>query len=130
MAAKVILLGNDADLLGRWRDELSARGWIVFSARDVQAAIDLALREQPHAFIADARDFNGHPVLRTLRSVVEHDVRVVGIVERDVTGQTAGFDLLVGAAVDFEALHQALAVDEDDSERLPTTAMPAIKPPS
>ena len=61
MAAKMILIGSDEQLLVQWRHELSARGWVVFSAHDSPSAIDLAIQLQPQVFVADASDFNGHP---------------------------------------------------------------------
>jgi DNA-binding response OmpR family regulator len=131
MFAKAILIINDADLLARWRAELDPRGWTVFVASDVSSAIDLAIRQQPHVFIISLSDISGHHLLRTLRSAVEHDVKVVGILDRESEPDSlkaAGFDVLVERSTDFDVLHRSLAVDEDDTERRPTTSMPALKP--
>ncbi|HEY5924730.1 MAG TPA: hypothetical protein VIV11_23785 [Kofleriaceae bacterium] len=124
-SARVVLVEADAQLRATWSRELRARGWDVREARDIHSALDVMIQHQPHAVITATQpsDATGSHFVRTFRSVVEHDVKIVGVgpVPPDDTS-SAGFDLICELPLDIDQLHTALATSHDSADdRKPTT---------
>lgn len=87
-----------------------ARGWLVFAAATTRQAIDLALDNQPDVIVVELFMPNVDPrhLLRTLRSSVEHDVRIVGVAQMSPTqfehARQAGADAVVRRPLDIAAI--------------------------
>jgi CheY-like chemotaxis protein len=93
---------------------LRARGWNVVVANDVRGAIERAEDEQPIAIISELNlpDARGYFFARTLKTMVEHDVAIVGVTRVNPTefGQAlaAGFDAVFEKPIDVDTLLSAL----------------------
>jgi len=127
MSTRLVLLGADDELRDLWRDELVARGHTVHAAHDLTAAIKLAQQHQPRVVLTTVRlpNLNGFHFVRSLRSVVDDDVKIIGVTEA-VTPElsTGGFDLIVTQPIDFRALETTLsAFGDDPGEHKRTTRM-------
>ena len=124
--SKLLLVAVDPASHGDWRDHLQPSDWTVFEAADIRSAIELAIRHQPHLIITEMQlpDASGYSFLRTLRTAVDNDVKIVGIAntpDAAEQGRTAGFDLIIDAPVDFDALEDLVArADVDPAEKKPT----------
>lgn len=98
------------DLLAYFR----AAGWDVDVARDVKTAIESGLAFQPHVILSELLlpDARGYFFARTLRSIIDQDIRLVGItrLSQQVFAQarTAGFDVVFAKPIDLDELHRHL----------------------
>ena len=133
MPACLVLTAHDEDR-ARWCDQLRARGWTVYDAADIQSAIDVAVRHHPVVVVTAVAlpNLTGLHFVRTLRGVVEHDVKIVGVADatqRSPELRAGGFDLIVSEPIDFASLQRTIAITDDDGdERKATTKIPAFKP--
>ena len=132
MSAPIVVVGADDEKRRVWCEALGAFGWRVYAARDIQAAIDLAQRQQPRVIISAVTlpSASGMHFIRSLRSVVEQDVKVFGIAEAEQLAaalSAGGFDLIVAEPVDFASLQKSIeAAHDDHAERRPTTKLPRL----
>jgi CheY-like chemotaxis protein len=122
-----------ADQVSRhaWQLELEARGWQASAATDIKSAIDAAIRFQPQAIVTTVQlpDLTGYHFVRTLRSVIEHDIKVVGVGQSSPDTADAGFDHFVEPPLDFDAVGELIAVATNDpQERLRTKELQRIDP--
>ena len=132
MAATLIVLCSDDEERRSWCAQLAAFGWRIYEAREIQAAIALAQTQQPHVVVTAVAlpSGSGSHFVRALRSVVEHDVKIVGIAEAaDLASALTdgGFDLVVTRPVDFAALQSSISVAEDHEDKKLTTRLPRLK---
>jgi DNA-binding response OmpR family regulator len=86
----------------------------VIVATDVRTAVERAGNEQPFAIITELvlPDARGYYFARTLKTMVEHDVVVIGVTRVDARelddALEAGFDVAFAKPVDIEMLHALL----------------------
>jgi CheY-like chemotaxis protein len=110
----ILLVDDDADMRDHLTRELRTHGWNVIVASDVRAAIERAGNEQPAAIISELTlpDARGYYFARTFKTMVEHDIAVVGVTRADAgefeEARKSGFDHVFAKPVDVEALHQLL----------------------
>ena len=132
MPAKVVVACADHEVRRSWREQLERRGWVVTDAAGVRVAIDATLRDQPQAIIAATPlpDASGYHFVRTLRGVVEHDVKIVGVKGDGANADIAfaGFDLIIEGSIDFDSLHRFIAVGDEQEEKRPTSRLRPLKP--
>ena len=132
--ARLVLVCAEDQARLLWREQLELRGWLVIDAPDIRVAIDASMREQPHVIVAATPlpDVSGYHFVRTLRGVVEHDIKIIGVRgdgESPTQLGAAGFDQIVEHPIDFDSLHRFIANDEhDDDESRPTIQMKPLKP--
>jgi DNA-binding response OmpR family regulator len=122
--SRLVVLGADE----QWSEQLRARGWTTHHARDVAAAIDLALSHQPQVVVVAADDIGSFHFVRSLRGAVDHDLKIVAVASQiSLELGAAGFDVIVPAPVDFDTLQLSIAVTEDyEGERRATTRIPVV----
>ncbi len=128
---RVVVLCADQVARDAWRLELQARGWDASATHDIKSAIDAAIRIQPQAIVTTVQlpDLTGYHFVRTLRSVIEHDIKVVGVGESSPETADAGFDHFVEMPLDFDAVGEMIAVVANDpQERLRTKELQRIDP--
>jgi CheY-like chemotaxis protein len=93
-----------------------ALGWDVDVAQDVRTAIESALAFQPHVIVSELLlpDARGYFFARTLRSIIDHDIRLVGVtrLSEQVFEQArdAGFDVVFAKPIDLDKLKRHLAL--------------------
>lgn len=110
----VLLVDDDEAARDELSRELCARGWNVIVASDVRTAVERAGDEQPFAIISELMlpDARGYNFARTLKTMVEHDVVVIGVTQVDARefegALKAGFDVALEKPVDIETLHALL----------------------
>src|SRR5688500_290821 len=130
---RMLLVANAEDLRRTWRDWFAARGWDVDEARDIKSAVDLAIKHQPQAIVTEMKPegANGYQFVRTFRTLITHDVKVVGIVAAAQVilddANDAGFDLIVDTTIDLELVHEHVSPAAPDMEQRATTKMPLLK---
>jgi DNA-binding response OmpR family regulator len=113
----VLLVDDDEAARDRLTRELYARGWNVIVATDVRTAVERAGDEQPFAIISELvlPDARGYNFARTLKTMVEHDVVVIGVTKVDARqfddALKAGFDATFAKPVDIEMLHALLQLN-------------------
>ena len=132
MPATLLVLCADDEERQSWRAQLAAFGWQIYEAREIQAAVALAQTQQPRVVVTAVAlpSGAGSHFVRALRSVVEHDVKIVGIAETAELASAltdGGFDLVVTRPVDFAALQGSISVADDHEERKLTTRLPRLK---
>lgn len=77
-------------------------------------AIESALAFQPHVIVSELRlpDARGYFFARTLRSIIDHDIRLVGVtrLSEQVFEQArdAGFDVVFAKPIDLDKLKRHL----------------------
>jgi DNA-binding response OmpR family regulator len=114
---RTVLIVDDEAACDRLARELCARGWNVIVATDVRTAVERAGDEQPFAIISELvlPDARGYNFARTLKTMVEHDVVVIGVTQVDARqfddALKAGFDVAFAKPVDIEALHALLQLN-------------------
>ena len=113
----VLLVDDDEATRDRLTRELYARGWNVIVATDVRTAVERAGDEQPFAIISELvlPDARGYNFARTLKTMVEHDVVVIGVTKVDARqfddALKAGFDATFAKPVDIDMLHALLQLN-------------------
>jgi DNA-binding response OmpR family regulator len=113
----VLLVDDDEAARDRLTRELYARGWNVIVATDVRTAVERAGDEQPFAIISELvlPDARGYNFARTLKTMVEHDVVVIGVTKVDARqfddALKAGFDATFAKPVDIDMLHALLQLN-------------------
>ena len=113
----VLLVDDDEAACDGLSRELSARGWNVIVATDVRTAVERAGDEQPFAIISELvlPDARGYNFARTLKTMVEHDVVVIGVTKVDARqfddALKAGFDATFAKPVDIDMLHALLQLN-------------------
>jgi DNA-binding response OmpR family regulator len=88
-------------------DHFIERGWIVASAPDFKSALDLAARQQPDVIISEVTlsDTRGAHFVRSLKTVVDHDVRVIAVTNVPVElVATRTFDMVFAKPADLDVL--------------------------
>jgi two-component system, OmpR family, response regulator len=92
----------------------SSLGWDVDVATDVKTAIESALAFQPHAIVSELLlpDARGYFFARTLRSIIDHDIRLVGLTRLShqvfEEARVAGFDVVFAKPIDVRQLERHL----------------------
>jgi CheY-like chemotaxis protein len=92
----------------------SSLGWDVDAATDVKTAIESALAFQPHAILSELLlpDARGYFFARTLRSIIDHDIRLVGLTRLShqvfEEARVAGFDVVFAKPIDVRQLERHL----------------------
>ena len=132
MAATLLVLNADDEERRSCCAQLAGFGWRIYEAREIQAAVALAQQFQPRVVVTAVAlpSGSGFHFVRALRTVVEHDVKIVGIAEASELASAltdGGFDLVVTRPVDFAALQGSISVADDHEERKPTTRLPRLK---
>ena len=113
----VLLVDDDEAARDRLIRELCVRGWNVIVATDVRTAVERAGDEQPFAIISELvlPDARGYNFARTLKTMVEHDVVVIGVTKVDARqfddALKAGFDATFAKPVDIDMLHALLQLN-------------------
>src|SRR4051812_16948308 len=96
----VLVIDHDDDARRVTADGLRRLGWRVSEARDVRTGVEVALDGQPIAIITELEfpNVHGYSFVRSLRSVVDHDVQLValtGLAEAHFgEARAAGFDVV------------------------------------
>jgi two-component system chemotaxis sensor kinase CheA len=114
---RVLVVGDDEDLLDLLRGALEAAGYDVEVARQGFLAAPLAARSRPDAILVDLLmpGLDGYEVLSLLRRqpsarrVPVLALTSLGGADADARMRAAGFDAVVRKPVDFPALVGALA---------------------
>jgi CheY-like chemotaxis protein len=113
---RMLIIDDQEDIQRTLLAHFRALGWDVDVARDVRTAVESALTFQPHVIISELLlpDARGYFFARTLRSIVEHDIRLVGITrlsdEVFEQARTAGFDVVFAKPIEIDQLHPHLDV--------------------
>jgi CheY-like chemotaxis protein len=111
---RMLIVDDNEDMRRTLMTHFRTAGWDVDVARDVHTAIESALVFQPHVILSELLlpDARGYFFARTLRSIIEHDIRIVGIthVSQQMFEQArvAGFDVVFAKPVDVDQLHRHL----------------------
>lgn len=98
------------DLVAHFR----SLGWDVDMAFDVKTAIESAIAFQPHAIVSELLlpDARGYFFARTLRSIIDHDIRLVGLTRLShqvfEEARVAGFDVVFAKPIDVRQLERHL----------------------
>lgn len=88
-------------------EHFRARGWQVVSAHDFQSALELATEQQPHVIISEVAlvDARGHHFVRSLKTVIDHDVRIVAVTNVPVEHVSPReFDMVFAKPADLDAV--------------------------
>ena len=106
---RILIVGAGDGEVARY---FESRGWNVLESPSVRTAIDAALFSQPDVVVASLvlPDVTGYTFVRSFRSVVDHDLVVIGLADaRSPTGETAGagFDAIFEGPLDLPALEVA-----------------------
>lgn len=110
---RILLVDGNAELRRATADALRRRGWDVRDVSDdVRVAIDAAQLHQPHVIITELElaGVTGMHFGRSLRSVVEHDVRLIAGTSAPSSlheqARQAGFDAVFAKPLDLDAVHR------------------------
>ena len=112
----VVVIDDNDEVRRELATALSLRGWRVASAKNLKLGLDLCARDQPHAVMTELSlpDVNGLQFGRALRSLVEHDLLVIGLTrlpeEMWSLAASAGFDHVQSKPIDHDELHDRLLV--------------------
>lgn len=111
---RVLLIDDNDDQRSLLANALRARGWRVDVARTGRQGLERAQLGQPdlvltELLLPDVRAFN---IARSLRSMVEHDLRVIALTrlpeQMHVRALKEGFDLVQCKPFDADALHERM----------------------
>jgi CheY-like chemotaxis protein len=111
---RILIVDDQEDMRRDLIAHFRGIGWDVDVARDVRTAIESALAFQPHVIVSELLlpDARGYFFARTLRSIIDHDIRMIGItrLSRQLFAQarTAGFDVVFAKPIDVDQLHRHL----------------------
>jgi CheY-like chemotaxis protein len=111
---RMLIVDDNEDMRRTLMAHFRSAGWDVDVARDVHTAIESALVFQPHVILSELLlpDARGYFFARTLRSIIDHDIRIVGIthVSHQLFEQAriAGFDVVFAKPIDVDQLHRHL----------------------
>lgn len=126
---KRILIVEGSDFRFELAEHFQTLGWRVSDRKNLKAAIDAALSDQPHVIVTDLalEDTHGYQFARSLRSVVDHDVLVIGLSgigeEANEEARRSGFDAVFAKPIDVARLQYA--VEASDEMKL-TTKLPRL----
>jgi CheY-like chemotaxis protein len=111
---RILIIDDNEDMRRDLIAHFRSVGWDVDVATDVRTAIESSLAFQPHVIVSELLlpDARGYFFARTLRSIIDHDIRLVGItrLSQQVFAQarTAGFDVVFAKPIDVDQLHRHL----------------------
>jgi CheY-like chemotaxis protein len=111
---RMLIVDDNADVRRDLLAQFRCFGWDVDVAQDVRTAVESSLSFQPHVILSELLlpDARGYFFARTLRSIIDHDIRLVGIthVSQQVFEQArvAGFDIVFAKPIDADQLHRML----------------------
>jgi CheY-like chemotaxis protein len=111
---RVLIIDDNQDTRRDLVAHFPTQGWEVEVARDVKTAIESALELQPHVIVSELLlpDARGYFFARTLRSIIDHDIRLVGVtrLSHQVFEQArlAGFDVVFAKPIDVRQLERHL----------------------
>jgi DNA-binding response OmpR family regulator len=109
---RILLIDDNDDHCGQLARALRSRGWTVEIALNAKQGHDAAGRVQPELVISELilPDIRGFNFARSLRSMVEHDLVVIGLTriseELHTRALAAGFDLVKRKPCSADALHE------------------------
>ena len=88
-------------------EHFRSRQWHVVSASDFRSALDLAAEHQPHVIVTEVTlvDARGPHFVRALKTVIDHDVRVIAVT--DVPAELVpprAFDMFFAKPADLDAV--------------------------
>jgi CheY-like chemotaxis protein len=111
---RVLIVDDHADSRSDLVAHFRSLGWDVDFATDVKTAIESALAFQPHAIVSELLlpDARGYFFARTLRSIIDHDIRLVGLTRLShhvfEEARVAGFDVVFAKPMDVKQLERHL----------------------
>ncbi len=115
MIERRALIIDDNDIDRTWlASALRDRSWEVIATRSGRLAIEVAQQQQPDVVISELTlpDVNGLQLARALRTVVENDLRVIGLTRlpRHIRQQATacGYDHALPKPVDILDLFSAM----------------------
>ena len=134
MYSSMLVVAADNELRRIWIDGFRGRGWTVYEAHDLRSAIAAAIQSQPYVVITTVElpGTVGFHYLRSIRTTVEHDVKIVGVVTNAATSgdlRGADFDIVLQAPLNIDEIHLVIAPKSELDDRA-TTSMPPLKKPS
>lgn len=126
---RIVLVEADAETRATTAVALRGRGWQVSEAQDVRGAIDAAQALQPHVILTAVHLVDAHEnhFVRSFRSVVDHDILVVGMT--GAARGAPGFDALMEKPIDldqFERLVGDRAARDPSEHGKATVKMPRL----
>lgn len=110
----VLVIDGDDDARHATADALRELGWRVYGARELRAAVELAMEYQPSAIISELAlpGAIGFAFVRTLRSAVDHDILIVGLTSEPPNqfdeARAAGFDEVFAKPADTSHIHDRI----------------------
>lgn len=110
----MLIIESDDVLRRTTTRQFQALKWNVISAHDLKSGLELAIRYQPSVIISDLAlpDAAGYGFARTLRTLIDHDIRVVGMTTDPenlcAEVRAAGFDLVFAKPLDVAQTHEQL----------------------
>src|ERR1041385_4412873 len=114
VARRVLVIDDNPDQRDALAGELMRRGWIVETASNARAGLDCASKCQPDVVLTELTlpDTRGFHFARALRSLIDHDVVLVGVtrlpLDQHDSARAAGFDEVHAKPIDLETLAKLL----------------------
>jgi CheY-like chemotaxis protein len=111
---RVLLIDDNDDQRSMLANALRARGWNVDVAASGKQGIERAQLARPDVVMTELLlpDVRAYHFARTLRSVIEHDMRVIALTRLPVSlhrrALAEGFDLVECKPIDPDRLHEKL----------------------
>jgi CheY-like chemotaxis protein len=111
---RMLIIDDNEDMRRTLLAHFRTEGWDVDVAHDVRTAIESALVFQPQVILSELLlpDARGYHFARTLRSIIDHDIRIVGITRQSQhvfeQARVAGFDVVFAKPIDVDQLHRLL----------------------
>jgi CheY-like chemotaxis protein len=111
---RILVVDDNEDIRRDLLTHFRTLGWDVDVAHDVRTAIESALTFQPHVIVSELHlpDARGYFFARSLRSIIEHDIQLVGLTRLSEQvfeqARSAGFDVVFAKPLDVNQLHRHL----------------------
>ena len=118
-ALRVLVLARLEEETSTVAAHFPAPTWQLRDVTTVEDAIDRAMEFQPHVIIVHCPPDGppGYYFVRTLRTVVEHDIKIIGVGQLSSREHVAaGFDARFDHVADM-AGHVVFDVDRDDDSK-------------